>query len=375
MGLFDKIKNKKDDYKNKITSDDVSLGFCSCGNISSNKYCEICSRFISNRKRVSLNEYNQIINDEIIASLSEKYSTNFNEISLKDYFNLNQTQENHIIYKLIKAIVYDENDDNIPELFEKILDETIKVENEKETIMKNIKSEIVEKFYNGGYMYNILLTISKSGLTLVQDSVIQNKHGTGTKILATALAGPLGFVATSGIKQTTETKKVYVDGEYAHTQYVFNPESITIKSYSDTRNFNSFEPKNNDDIEKIIIKWEDIDYIDDEYSLILKSSDVIQLMPPNINDIANEHILNVVGTYDWNLNKQYHEEYITDIINQTISLFINLLNQFIEKTKSSTTTNSSDGSVKDLEKIVQMYEKGLLTDEEFISMKSKLINN
>ena len=49
--------------------------------------------------------------------------------------------------------------------------------NTQKTIMDKIKSETLNKFYNTGYTYDILLTISASGLKAVENTVIKEKHG------------------------------------------------------------------------------------------------------------------------------------------------------------------------------------------------------
>lgn len=61
--------------------------------------------------------------------------------------------------------------------------------------------------------------------------------------------------------------------------------------------------------------------------------------------------------------------------------FINILNRLKEKNKSKAKNNelnentnkTSENHVDRLIKLGEMYEKGLLTDEEFASMKQKLI--
>lgn len=379
MGLFDKLKNKTENNENKYKTfvnldKNDSLGFCTCGNLTTEKYCNICSKFISNKKRVSMTEFNQITHDKIIIPLSNEYDVNFEEIELKDYFNLDSNEEKHIIYRLMRAIMYEEMDENIHDFFEKIVNQTKNKNDIEKTIMDKIKSETLNKFYNTGYTYDILLTISASGLKAVENTVIKEKHGAIGKILATTLAGPLGFVATSGVKQTTEIKNVYVEGEYAHNQYSFNPKSIVIKSYSDNRNFNAFNPSGK--IDKIVVDWKNINYVDGEYSLILKNGELIQTIPPNIFDIANKNIFDIVGTLDEQLNNQLHYKYIDNIINKTHSLLIDLLNQYINKINVSSSNNSNNNdSINNLEKIIQMYENGLLTEEEFAEMKKKLIIN
>ena len=376
MGLFDKFKNKKEDIKiDNSKINEFKLGFCTCGNLTDSKYCDVCSQFISNKKKFSQSEFDEILHDKIIIPLSSKYGINFEEISLKDHFNLDEDEESHILYRLMRAIVYEEINEDISEFFENLLDETKKKKDIEETIMDNIKSDIIEEFYNDGYVYDILLTTTPSGFVTVENSYIEEKHSTGAKVLATALIGPLGFVATSGVKRTTESKTEYVEGEYLHNQYSFDSDSIIVKSYSDNRNFNAFRPKG--EIDKLVISWNNINYIDEDFSVILKSDDVIQLIPPHIRDITHKYIFDVIGTNNWKNNKQLHNQYAPEINKKTRQLFVDLLNKFIKENNQSSNSDkeTSNSSIEELEKIVNMYDKGLLSDEEFIKLKKKLIDN
>ena len=58
MGLFDKFKNKKEDIKTSNSQKNgLTLGFCTCGNLTDSKYCDVCSKFISNSKKFSQEEF------------------------------------------------------------------------------------------------------------------------------------------------------------------------------------------------------------------------------------------------------------------------------------------------------------------------------
>ena len=50
------------------------------------------------------------------------------------------------------------------------------------------------------------------------------------------------------------------------------------------------------------------------------------------------------------------------------------INQYIDKNRISK-PNDSISSINELEKIANMYEKGLLTDDEFATMKQNIIGN
>ena len=91
---------------NRISFNDT-LGFCGCGNMTAEQYCRLCNVYgYRLKKTTSVEEYNQIWHNEVIIPLSNKYNEDFSKINLKDYFNLTSSQENHIIYRIMYAILF-----------------------------------------------------------------------------------------------------------------------------------------------------------------------------------------------------------------------------------------------------------------------------
>ena len=153
MGLFDKFKGEFGKTQNYLNID-KKLTFCRCGNITSQGICEICATNMKNKKKYSPNELNRLWLDKFLIPLSEKYDENFEQISLKDYFNLDEDQETHIIYRIIRCIVFNEFEGDICIFFNEILKETKNNENTIKSIVNNIRTLIIGEFYDGGF--NIL---------------------------------------------------------------------------------------------------------------------------------------------------------------------------------------------------------------------------
>ena len=116
VGLFDKFKGEFGKTQNYLNID-KKLSFCSCGNITSRDICEICATNMKNKKKYSPNELNRLWLDKFLIPLSERYNENFEQISLKDYFKLDETQESHIIYRILRNIVFNEFEGDICTFF------------------------------------------------------------------------------------------------------------------------------------------------------------------------------------------------------------------------------------------------------------------
>ena len=371
MSLIDKFKNKMEISGNtqNYLNIDQKLSFCRCGNITNKNICEICATNMKNKKKYSPNELNRLWFDNFLIPLSERYNENFEEISLRDYFKLNETQENHIIYRIIRSIVFEEFGKDICIFFNEILKETKNNENIIKSIVNNIRTTIIDEFYDGGFKYTRSTSVIPSKHKIVKNTVIKNKHGTGTKVLATAVAGPIGYAATSGIEQTTEVKRKIKPGKYRNYEYFFNPDYLGVKFDFSYNSDNTKDFRN-----EIIVKFEDIEYIDDN-SLFLKSGDTIQLYPPLLIDETNKSFFDVVGTLDGRLNSHLKSKYLKNIMKETSLLLDDLMKKYFKNVPKIDNNNQTENDSTDsLANLVKMYEKGLLTDEEFISMKKKLID-
>lgn len=365
-----KKKNKENGKKKNKFNFDTTLFFCNCGNVTdliADINCFICLSPKKDMIPFSPSELNEIVHNKIVIPLSEKYNQNFEKISLKDYFDLDETQENHLIYRLVRGSVFKEFEGDIFDFFNEMLKET-KNDDKISLIAETIETDVINDFYEKGFKYTGSVPTTPSKYITVEKPVLKNKHNAGTKILATALAGPIGFAATSGIEQTTERKNEYVPSEYADYEYLFTPEHIQLKF---GKSSNPIDFNNN----KIIVKWDDIDLIDDDNSLILKNGDVIPVYSPRFSNEILKYILDVVGTLDWEKNSSLKTRNFDEFTDKALLVINKLLNQYHEKIKNDNVkcNEINENPSYSLENLVKMYEKGLLTDEEFTSLKKNLI--
>ena len=160
-----------------------------------------------------------------------------------------------------------------------------------------------------------------------------------------------------------------------HYEYLFNPTHISVKAYSNNSCVNSFSSEKTTD--KIVVKWENIDYLDDEYYLILNTGELVQLRLPVLSEFVIKNILKVGGTLNGSENEEFKHKYYKKILDQTPAILVELLNKFIDKNRVNKTKDNStnNSSIEELEKLANMYEKGLLSDDEFVSMKQNIIGN
>ena len=83
-----------------------------------------------------------------------------------------------------------------------------------------------------------------------------------------------------------------------------------------------------------------------------------------INEVITSALLDVAVTHDSRLIHEYRPEILLKVQK--------FLNELINQEINSSKINESSKSTVNLEKLIEMYDKGLLTDEEFIAMKKKI---
>ena len=348
--------------------------FCSCGSVRDNPYCDVCNKSRSSRNELNSDEFYQIWHNQVIIPLSNEYAKDLSNNNFKKYFNLNIEQENHIIYKMVHNIIFKEAENNIVELFKSILEETRQnYEDIEKAILNTLEQALIQQFNNEGLSSSRTSTIKREFTETVETPHIKNKHGTGTKVLAAAVAGPLGFVATSGVKQETDTKQVHHKGKYVHEKVTLNNKRITYETYTDD-NSSGFKYSMNHSVTKIVVEWHDVKSIDEENYLILKSGDTINCPSFSLMRFVKQSILDVVGSIDVMSNKSYYDKYIDVNLKEGKNIIRNIIENHIAS-NNVTEPNNSSVDVDALERIMNMYEKGLLTDDEFVAMKQNIIGN
>lgn len=364
-----------------------------CGNKISNSslssFCEECGTAIPSNFTNHEQKQIKFINNFIVP-LSKEYNVNFRKITLSQYFNLTHFQESHIIYLIMKKIELNKNEDLIS-YFKEILEETRKnYENLELAIINRVKKFIINSFNGDGIAISGVFAIKNDYYETIETPVIENKHSGLTKGVATLGFGLVGLAATSGVKQTTNTKKILNKGNYSHTQVVFSSKYIVVKSYVDDSKYNLFN-SDKGNLNKTIIYWNNVNSIDRENYLIMNNGETFRIPTLDLTVRIENEIDYVCGTDDNKRNNKNNKKYQSKVYSAVSNILPNLIEEAIENNKKNTNNNQSainpninqqkenNHDVKleteSFEKIIDLYNEGLLTAEEFTVMKQKFFKN
>lgn len=355
-----------------IPYQDIKI-FCSCGSVQYATYCNLCSN-AGYKERLTSEEFYQMWHNQVIIPLSKEYNKDLSKGELKQFFNLNNEQYNHIVYRMIYSIAHKKIEGEVTEFFKTILEETKNnYEDIEKSILNLVKQNIKDMFNNDGISAFYTSTIKEGYNETIKTPNVKNKHGAGTKVLATAVAGPLGYVATSGVKQETETEKIYHKGEYFHSKVIITNKNVSYLTYTD-QNSSGFND-NRTDISKIVVDWKEIKAFDDDSYFILHSGESFKCPGWSLVDIERQTVMEAVGSLNEKLNNKIMGEYYSIVIKTAKMFIIDLINEQIKSNQVVETNNNQTSELEALEKIMNMYKEGLLTDEEFTAMKQKFIGN
>ena len=340
------------------------LRFCtSCGKKyhDDSSICQNCGNEIPKPKEnyfgdLSYENFQLLYINQILIPLSTHYSTNFRKILIKDHFNISYDEESHILYLLIEYAIRNPNENIIP-YFEKILNET--KENFKDienAALNKIKPQIEELFNTKGLTFKNKKQISTTEYQTIKTPITTDKHGGGTKALATFGFGLLGYAASSGVKTEVKTEKIKTqDAKYCYTTINISKKYVDIDIAVSRENNTKF-----------ILKWKNISLFSDDNYFVLDSGETFkcELYSDEINEIITSSLLDIAVTHDSRLIHKYRPEILLKVQK--------FLNELINREINSSKINESSKSTVNLEKLIEMYDKGLLTDEEFIAMKKKI---
>ena len=369
-------------FKRKFRPNETYCQNCGKKVINRNQanYCDDCGTFIPplttgySTTMHPHEEYQLIFINKFIVPLSEHYNENFRKTTLSQYFNITQTQESHIIFLVMNDLIHEDLCIDVIERFKQYLEETKNRKNSKEEILDEITTKLTDSFNNKGISISDLATIEDSYYKTVETPVVQNKHGGLTKGVATLGFGIVGLAATSGVKQTVSTKKVLQKGKYTHRKITFKKDHIVLKTYEDDFHGLNFNSEVNN-INKIVFNWEDITSLDDEYYFIFNTGETLKCPIPDTTEWISEGVMRVLGTTDFDENFKTNKIWIGQLESDVNKIFFDLIRNRINecKTKLNSNENSNTSNVNELEKIIKMYQDGLLTDDEFIIMKQNVI--
>lgn len=294
--------------------------------------------------------------NQILVPLSTYYKVNFRKILIKDYFNLTFDEETHILYLLIEYVIHNPNKDIIP-YFKEILHKTRETFKDLENYVFNqIKPQIEELFNTTGLTFTNKKQISSEEYQIIKTPITTNKHGGGTKALATLGFGLLGYAASSGVKTEVKTEKIKTsDAKYCSTTINISEKYVDIDI--------EITGENNT---KVILKWENISLFSDDEYFVLNTGETFKciLDSEKINKLITDTLIDTAITVDSKLVHEYHPK----VLSKVKKFLNNIINEKINNSKIKELPTSN---IK-LEKLIEMYDKGLLTDEEFIIMKKNL---
>ncbi|WP_299524346.1 SHOCT domain-containing protein [uncultured Methanobrevibacter sp.] len=256
----------------------------------------------------------------------------------------------------MEYVLNNPNNDIIP-YFKEILEKTREIFKDIEGyVLNKIKPQIEEWFNTTGFIFNNEKQISSEEYQIIKTPITTNKHGGGTKALATLGFGLIGYAASSGVKTEVKTEKIKTsDAKYCFTTINISNKYVDIDI--------KITGENNT---KIILKWENISLFSDDEYFVLDSGETFKCALNNqkINNLISDALIDAVITSDSKLVHEYHPKVLSKV-----KKFLNeLIN---EKINSFKIKESSKSTIK-LEKLIEMYDKGLLSDEEFITMKKKV---
>lgn len=391
------ITNKTPLFRKKTT---FPSQYCqNCGNKISNSivspFCEECGTAIPSNI-INPEQKQQKFTNEFIIPLSKEYDTNFRKNTISQYFNLTQLQESHIIYLILKKIEIKREDEDLISYFKEILKETKEnYENPELAIINRVKNFIIKSFNEDGIAISGVFAIKNDYYETIETPIIENKHSGFTKGVATLGFGLVGLAATSGVKQTTDTKKILNKGNYSHIQVVFSSKYIVVKSYTDDSKYNLFN-SDKGNLNKTIIYWDDVNSIDHENYLILNSGETFRIPTLNLTTRIENEIDYVCGTTNYRINNENNDKYQSKVYSAVSNILPNLIKEAIENNKKTNANNPQQtinpiinqqkendnnmnntlkSETESLEKIIDLYKEGLLTDEEFTAMKQKFFKN
>lgn len=210
-----------------------------------------------------------------------------------------------------------------------------------------------EKINQIRHQFNIYTGINCKVQFPHQELVLKSHSGL-KRGLATFGFGLVGFAATSNVKQEKEyvikdTQLQIVDKGIVFKKVTDDGKDLRVP-YDNIISFTLFAQKNNKYYELLLLE---------NQSLIVSLTDQLK---NNELEIITQDLVDVING---RATGKYYEEVGWGLES----------NKTPNVQENENSTSDANTSIAELEKIVNMYEKGLLTDEEFAAMKSKIIKN
>ena len=337
--------------------------------------CSICSEKLD--KDLTNFEYQKIYKNEYLETLKNSFDINFDEDWFES-FNLNFYQYKHIEAVIMRDLIFNNiNQSEIISKFKELTENIISTEEKLPIIITDsLKEKFKKMFLEEGFVFlqsaggteeRELVSLGRK--ETIKTPVQSNKHGTGSKILATAGLGLIGYAATSGIKTEYVNQTVDIPSEYRTNKIPLYTITTTVKEDSIEKITNE---ENKPPLKEVFL-WEDVkDYKDDIF--LLRNGNSIHFEIP-YDLIYNETIYllrEFRGTYDDEINKKLFDLYHIDEVIEKLNQYVfELIDGCINYSDNQESKNSSN--LDDLMKYADLYERGLLTKEEFEQKKKELL--
>ncbi len=285
---------------------------------------------------------------------------------LKDQFNIkgNDEKDNIAFTLTMEHLIY-QKDFNPYTLRRRYL--------ELATDLNNLKKMPVEKYQEmvhedaKGMFFHILNTreiqfnlYNHIPEHTVPVSVVKNKHGTGTKVVATGLFGVFGLAGTSGVKEETYNKVVPARDELTY--------KVNINANENNISIQIIDINQDKKLPKNTYSWNQITEADADDYLKSKEFDAILLKDFNAEEITQsiENIYYIFLNEDHTLRKAIN-------IPTLKRLLLEDFKEYVNNHAYGNYVHEMNDEAKQLEEFYTLKEKGIITEREYLNKKNEIL--
>lgn len=283
---------------------------------------------------------------------------------LKNEYGLRPDEVKHIEYNIIYEIILKmilEDTDTIKDRFLYYANDLKRTKDMPLSDYRAIiAKEYVHLFYNQlketGIDFIILEYIPEQTVT---ETRVKNKHGTGTRIVATGLFGIFGLAGTGGVK--TQTYNRTIPGKYIIKE-IFKVKEVYTGLVIQEIDENGEKPIKE-------LNWNNIIGMDNDFNLNITDAKPILLSDFDDSTIQ-ECIENIY------LKKIRENNPLRDNIdfNKMKNLTLKVFRKYINTKSRGKQTNSTYNEAQEIENFYNLKEKGIITEEEFEKKKKQILN-
>ncbi|OWT32751.1 hypothetical protein BGI41_06035 [Methanobrevibacter sp. 87.7] len=226
----------------------------------------------------------------------------------------------------------------------------------KELVYNDAKQIFFNMLKNKGIKFNIYKHIPEHTVPV---TVIKNKHGAGTKMVATGLFGVVGLAGTNGVKQQTVNQIVPARDEIEkNVNIILNEDNISIQ----------FIDEEHGKLPKNTYNWNQITEMDsDNY---LKSD---EFEPILLIDFDGKEIIQSIENIYFKFLVESHK--LREIIDygEIKGLLINDFKKYINNHAYGKYVNKNIDEAKELEEFYNLKERGIISEREYQNKKNEIL--